>query len=169
MLENINKIVESKIYLIRGQRVMIDRDLAEMFGVETRALKQQVRRNIDRFPNHFMFELAENEVEHLVSQNVIPSKKYFGGAFPFVFTEHGVLMLANVLKSGRAIEMSIKIIDVFVKLREIANSQKDILLKLEQLEKQSLKNNKEIQTLFAAVKQLIQEPNKERTKIGYIK
>ena len=167
MLEKIDSIIENKIHLIRGQKVMLDRDLAELFGVETRALKQQVKRNMDRFPLHFMFELSENEADFLVSQNVIPSKKQLGGALPYVFTEHGVLMLANVLKSKSAIEMSVKIIDVFVKLRELVNSQKDILLKLELLEKTTLKNSKEIQVLFDAVKQLIQEPKKERTKIGY--
>ncbi len=167
MLEKIDSIIENKIHLIRGQKVMLDRDLAELFGVETRALKQQVKRNMDRFPLHFMFELSENEADFLVSQNVIPSKKQLGGALPYVFTEHGVLMLANVLKSKSAIEMSVKIIDVFVKLRELVNSQKDILLKLELLEKTTLNNSKEIQVLFDAVKQLIQEPKKERTKIGY--
>ena len=167
MLEKIDSIIENKIHLIRGQKVMLDRDLAELFGVETRALKQQVKRNMDRFPLHFMFELSENEADFLVSQNVIPSKKQLGGALPYVFTEHGVLMLANLLKSKSAIEMSVKIIDVFVKLRELVNSQKDILLKLELLEKTTLNNSKEIQVLFDAVKQLIQEPKKERTKIGY--
>ena len=167
MLEKIDSIIENKIHLIRGQKVMLDRDLAELFGVETRALKQQVKRNMDRFPLHFMFELSENEADFLVSQNVIPSKKQLGGALPYVFTEHGVLMLANVLKSKSAIEMSVKIIDVFVKLRELVNSQKDILLKLELLEKTTLNNSKEIQVLLDAVKQLIQEPKKERTKIGY--
>lgn len=167
MLEKIDAVIENKIHLIRGHKVMLDRDLAELFGVETRALKQQVKRNMDRFPLHFVFELSENEADFLVSQNVIPSKKQLGGALPYVFTEHGVLMLANVLKSKSAIEMSVKIIDVFVKLRELINSQKDILVKLELLEKTTLKNSKEIQVLFDAVKQLIQEPKKERTKIGY--
>ncbi len=167
MLEKIDAVIENKIHLIRGHKVMLDRDLAELFGVETRALKQQVKRNMDRFPLHFMFGLSENEADFLVSQNVIPSKKQLGGALPYVFTEHGVLMLANVLKSKSAIEMSVKIIDVFVKLRELINSQKDILLKLELLEKTTLKNSKEIQVLFNAVKQLIQEPKKERPKIGF--
>ncbi|MBL7789066.1 MAG: ORF6N domain-containing protein [Chitinophagales bacterium] len=137
--------------------------------MENRALKQQVRRNSMKFPEHFMFELTENEIDNMVSQNVIPSKQVLGGALPFAFTEHGVLMLANVLKSERAIAMSIKLIEVFVKLREVVNSQKNILLKLEQLENKTLKNNKDIKVLFEAVKQLIQEPTKERTKIGYIK
>jgi phage regulator Rha-like protein len=167
MLDKIDAVIENKIHLIRGHKVMLDRDLAELFGVETRALKQQVKRNMDRFPLHFVFELSENEADFLVSQNVIPSKKQLGGALPYVFTEHGVLMLANVLKSKSAIEMSVKIIDVFVKLRELIISQKDILLKLELLEKTTLKNSKEIQVLFNAVKQLIQEPKKERTKIGF--
>lgn len=167
MLEKLDDIIENKIHIIRGQKVMLDRDLAELFGVENRALKQQVKRNLDRFPSHFMFELTENEIDTMVSQNVIPSKQILGGAVPFAFTEHGVLMLANVLKSKSAIDMSIKIIDTFVKLREIIYSQKDILLKLEKLEKESTSQNKSIKTLFDVVKELIQEPKKERTKIGY--
>jgi phage regulator Rha-like protein len=167
MLEKLDAIIENKIHLIRGHKVMLDRDLAELFGVETRRLKEQVKRNLDRFPIHYMFELSENEIDNMVSQNAIPSKQILGGALPYTFTEHGVLMLANVLKSKSAIEMSIKIIDTFVKLREIIYSQKDILLKLEQLEKQTSANSEEIETIFEVVKELIQEPKEERIKIGY--
>lgn len=155
MLENTTSFIENQILVIRGQRIMLDRDLAVLFNVENRALKQQVKRNSMKFPEHFMFELTENEIDNMVSQNVIPSRQVLGGAVPFAFTEHGVLMLANVLKSERAIAMSIIIIEVFVKLREVVNSQKDVLLKLEQLENQTLKNNKDIKVLFEAVKQLI--------------
>lgn len=159
--------IEHKIYLLRGQKVMLDRDLAEIFGVETRALKQQVRRNLDRFPSSFMFELTNSEVDSMVSQNVIPSRQILGGALPYAFTEHGILMLANVLKSKRAIEMSIKIIEVFVQMREMILSHKDILLKLEQIEKQTTGNSEDIKTLFDIVYQLVQETNEERPKIGY--
>ena len=168
MLEKIDAVIENKIHLIRGHKVMLDRDLAELFGVETKRLKEQVKRNLDRFPTHFMFELTKDEAESSRSQNATLNKRGQNIKYtPLAFTEHGVLMLANVLKSKSAIEMSVKIIDVFVKLRELVNSQKDILLKLELLEKTTLNNSKEIQVLFDAVKQLIQEPKKERTKIGY--
>lgn len=168
MLEKIDAIIENKIHFIRGHKVMLDRDLAELFGVETKRLKEQVRRNLDRFPSRFMFELTKEEAEFSRSQNATLNKRGQNIKYlPLAFTEHGVLMLANVLKSKSAIEMSVKIIDVFVKLRELINSQKDILLKLELLEKTTLKNSKEIQVLFNAVKQLIQEPKKERTKIGF--
>jgi phage regulator Rha-like protein len=167
MLEKLDAIIENKIHVIRGHKVMLDRDLADLFGVETKALKQQVKRNIDKFPSHFMFELAQNEADALRSQFVTLKRGQHLKYLPYAFTEHGVLMLANVLKSKSAIEMSIKIIDTLVKLREIIYSQKDILLKLEQLEKQTLTNSEEIATIFEVVKELIQEPKEERTKIGY--
>ena len=95
--------IERLIYLIRNQKVMLDRNLAELYGVETRALKQAVKRNIDRFPSDFMFTLSDKEVNNMVSQNVIPSKSYFGGALPMVFTEQGVAMLSTVLNSKRSV------------------------------------------------------------------
>jgi hypothetical protein len=96
--------IVSKIYLVRGQKIMLDRDLAELYGVETRRLNEQVKRNHYRFPQNFMFKLTEEEAEMMVSQNAIPSKQVLGGSLPNAFTEHGVLMLANVLKSHNAIE-----------------------------------------------------------------
>jgi len=108
-----DEVIMNKIYFIRGQNVMIDRDLAELYGVETRRLKEQVNRNTSRFPSHFMFELTKEENENLRSQNATFKQGAFSKYLPYAFTEHGVLMLSNVLKSGRAIEMSIKIIDVF--------------------------------------------------------
>lgn len=114
---------------------MLDRDLSELYGVETKALKQAVKRNLDIFPTHFMFELTKEEFRNLRLQFVTSS---WGGQryLPYAFTEHGVLQLANVLKSGRAKQMSIRIIEVFIKMREMLLTHKDILLKLEQLEKQ---------------------------------
>lgn len=162
-LEIIEEKIVEKIHLIRGQKVMIDKDLAELYGVETKRLKEQVNRNSNRFPKHYMFELTKQEYESLRSQNATLKQGAHTKYLPYVFTEHGVLMLANVLKSGRAIEMSIKVIDVFVKLREMLLTHKDILLKLELLEKQVVQNNEEIQTLFAALKQLlIPEEQKNR-------
>ena len=100
-------LIRKKILPIRGRKVMLDRDLAEMYGVETRALNQAVKRNISRFPNDFMFQLTPDEADWLVSQNVIPHKKYLGGSLPNVFTENGVAMLSSVLNSERAIQVNI--------------------------------------------------------------
>ena len=163
----IEEKIVNKIHLIRGQKVMIDRDLAELYGVETRRLKEQVNRNLSRFPSHYMFELTQKEYESLRSQNATLKQGGHAKYLPYAFTEHGVLMLANVLKSGRAIEMSIKVIDVFVKLREMLLTHKDILLKLELLEKQVVKNSKEIQAIFNALKQLLNPPLEPRKRIGF--
>ncbi len=111
--------IQSKLYTLRGQVVMLDRDLAEMYGVETRVLKQAVRRNIFRFPVDFMFEILAVEMDAMVSQNVIPGKGVFGGALPFAFTEQGVAMLSSVLKSRTAIEINIAIMRAFVAVRQL--------------------------------------------------
>ena len=111
MLQIVDKEIENKIYTIRGFQVMLDRDLALIYGIETRVLKQAVKRNSERFPEAFMFVLDDEEVDRLVSQSVIPSKKSFGGAQPYAFTEQGVSMLSAVLKSKTAIAMSIRIIN----------------------------------------------------------
>jgi phage regulator Rha-like protein len=167
------EVIINKIYFIRGQKVMIDRDLAELYGVETRRLREQVKRNIGRFPENFMFQLTEEETDNMVSQNATPSKQHLGGHLPYVFTEHGVLMLASVLKSERATQMSINIIEIFVKLREMLLTNKDILLKLEQLEKKVVKHDESIQLIFSALKQLLQqpdpipEPTQKKKRIGF--
>ncbi|HEY4151299.1 MAG TPA: ORF6N domain-containing protein [Chitinophagaceae bacterium] len=157
----------NKIYLLRGYKVMLDRDLAELYGVETRRLKEQVNRNLERFPRHFMFELTQEESEILRSQNATLRHGAHSKYLPYAFTEHGVLMLSNVLKSGRAIEMSIKIIDVFVKLREMLLTHKDILLKLEQLEQQVVQNSTDIQMIFTALKELLHQPREPRPRVGF--
>jgi len=163
-----DEMIMNKIYFIRGHNVMIDRDLAELYGVETRRLKEQVNRNAARFPSHFMFELTKDENENLRSQNAILKQGAFSKYLPYAFTEHGVLMLSNVLKSGRAIEMSIKIIDVFVRLREMLLTHKDILLKLEQIEKKVTGHDDDIQLIFDYVKQLLKPPpQKPRPRIGF--
>jgi ORF6N domain len=102
------QLIINKIYEIRKQKVMLDRDLAEMYGVETRRLNEQVKRNLERFPERFMFRLNDEEVQNLVEQKIIPSKQFLGGSLPYAFTEHGVLMLANVLKTERAIAVSLE-------------------------------------------------------------
>jgi phage regulator Rha-like protein len=162
-----DEIIINKIYFIRGHKVMLDNDLAELYGVETKRLKEQVNRNINRFPKHFMFELSLKEYESLRSQNATLKRGAHSKYLPYAFTEHGVLMLSNVLKSGRAIEMSIKIIDVFVKLREMLLTHKDILLKLEQIEKKITGHDEEIQMIFSALKELIDPPQEPRKQIGF--
>jgi hypothetical protein len=159
--------IAEKIYLIRGIKVMLDKDLAEMYGVKPIRLREQVKRNIERFPGHFMFQLTEEEVGAMVSQNAIPSRQHLGGALPYVFSEHGILMLANVIKSPQAIGMSIKIIEVFVKFREMLSSQKDLLLKFEHLEKLLIQHDDDIQLIFQTLKQLIQQKDEPREPVGF--
>jgi len=157
----------NKIYYIRGHKVMLDKDLAVLYGARPIALRQQVKRNIERFPSSFMFQLTEEEVELMVSQNVIPSKMYLGGHLPYAFTEHGVLMLANVLKSEQAITVSIRLIEIFVKLREFLSTHKDILLKLEQLENQVMQNSEDIQIIFNTLRQLLNPAQPPKPRIGF--
>ena len=112
------EVIQTKIFEIRGCKVMLDFDLADLYEVETRVLKQAIRRNIIRFPEDFMFILSEPELNQLVSQSVIPSKSYFGGSYPFAFTEQGIAMLSSVLNSDRAIEINISSIRAFVTIRQ---------------------------------------------------
>lgn len=162
-----DEVLMNKIYHIRKHKVMLDRDLAELYGVKTIRLREQVKRNAERFPEHFMFQLTEEEVEVMVSQNAIPSRKHLGGSYPYAFTEHGVLMLANVLRSERAIEVSLRIIEIFVKMREMLSTHKDILLKLEQLERKVTAHDEGIQAIFEALKQLLTQPKEPRPRIGF--
>ncbi|MBK5275092.1 MAG: ORF6N domain-containing protein [Desulfuromonadales bacterium] len=147
--------IESRIYTIRSVQVMLDRDLAELYEVETRALKQAVKRNPARFPSDFMFELTENEVDSLVSQSVIPSKKQLGGAKPFVFTEQGVSSLSAVLTSKRAVEINIAIMRAFVKMRQFLANNADLFMRLESIEKRQLlheiKVDEKFEQLFNAL------------------
>ena len=128
-------IVISKIHVIRGQKVMIDEDLAELYDVETKRLNEQVKRNIDRFPDDFMYQLSKEEFQNLKSQNATSS---WGGRRipPYAFTEHGVLMLSSVLKSKKSIEVNIQIMRIFTKMRELLLSHKDLVLKVEKIEKE---------------------------------
>jgi phage regulator Rha-like protein len=162
-----DEVLINKIYLIKGQKVMLDRDLAELFGTVPIRLREQVKRNIDRFPKNFMFQLTEKETAIMVSQNAIPSKQHLGGSLPLVFTEHGVLMLANVLKNKTAVQVSIRIIEVFVKLREMLLTHKDILLKLEEMEKKIGKQDTKIKLVFDYLNQFIKQQEKPRKMIGF--
>ncbi|MDB5153420.1 MAG: DNA-binding protein [Mucilaginibacter sp.] len=162
-----DEVVMSKIYLIRDEKVMLDRDLAELYGVKAIRLREQVKRNQARFPGNFMYQLTEQEVEAMVSQNAIPSKQSLGGSLPYAFSEYGVLMLANVLKSERAIQMSIRIIELFVKLREILLLHKDVQLLVEQVEKKLIKQDQKIELLFTYLNKFIEKEDKPRVEIGF--
>jgi phage regulator Rha-like protein len=162
-----DELVMNKIYLIRGQKVMLDRDLAELYDIKPIRLREQVKRNISRFPENFMFQLNEKEVNAMVSQNAIPSRKHLGGYLPYAFTEHGVLMLANVLRSERAIQVSIRIIEIFVKIREMLLTHKDILLQLEKMEKKLTGHDEDIALIFEYLKKLLNPPQTPRNKVGF--
>jgi phage regulator Rha-like protein len=162
-----DETVMISIFYIRNQKVMIDRHLAELYGVEARRLREQVKRNLKRFPENFMFQLTESEAVGMVSQNATPSWQRLGGSLPYAFTEHGVLMLASVLKSETAVEVSLRLIEIFVRMREMLSANKDILLKLEQLEKKITGHDQDIKMIFSALKQLLKPPQEPRTRIGY--
>jgi phage regulator Rha-like protein len=163
------------IYMIRGQKVMLDRNHADMYGVETRVLNQSIKRNLNRFPQDFMFQLSEKEFKNLISQNVISS---WGGTrkMPYAFTEQGVAMLSSVLNSEIAIEVNIRIIRVFTKMREFASTHRDILMQLAKLEKEVISNNRhterhsqDIENIFTVLKELIAKDAKPtpRKRIGF--
>ncbi|MDF2457422.1 MAG: DNA-binding protein [Cytophagaceae bacterium] len=160
--------IQQKIYEIRGMKVMPDFDLAELYETETRVLKQAVKRNLDRFPNDFMIELDNKEVNRMVSQSVIPSKSYFGGAKPYAFTEQGVAMLSSILTNSKAIEVNIAIIRAFVFLRQYALSHKDLTEQLQALE---TKYNKKFEDVYEAIRYLLKkdEQQVERKPIGFKK
>ena len=158
------ELIASKIYFIRNMKVMLDRDLAELYEVETKVLKQAVRRNIDRFPDDFMFELTKDEYQSLRSQIVTLKRGQHSKYAPFAFTEHGVLMLSSVLNSERAIQVNIQIVRTFTKLREMLSTHKDLKRKIESMEK---KYDEQFQIVFEAIKQLLSEEDKPKKKIGY--
>ena len=159
------KDIESRIISIGDLQVMLDRDLAVFFQTETRTLKQTVNRNIDRFPFDFMIELTDATMELLVSQSVIPSKSYFGGSFPFAFTEQGIAMLSSILKSNKAIEINISIIRAFVTFRQFTLTYNELKTKIEEIESQ-------FPEIYSTLNYLVDKDNvaiakDERTKIGY--
>jgi hypothetical protein len=143
--------IQNKIYTIRGIQVMLDRDLAKLYNVETRVLKQAVKRNIERFPKDFMFELTDKEIDFMVSQSVIPSKQHLGGSKPFVFTEEGVSMLSSVLKSKIAVEINIAIFRAFAKMRRFLLSNASIFQRLDNIEYKLLKYDENFDKIFKAI------------------
>ncbi len=156
-----DELVMSKIHVIRDQKVMLDRDLAELYDVETKYLKRAVRRNINRFPNDFMFELSKQELADLRCQFGTSS---WGGArySPLAFTEQGVAMLSSVLNSERAITVNIQIIRIFTRMRQLLSTHKEILQKLEQLEKNDLEHDEKLVLIFQYLKQLEQAKQEEK-------
>lgn len=156
-------LIEKKIYLIRGQRVMLSSHLAELYGVETRVLIQAVKRNIGRFPEDFMFQLTRQEILR-ISQFVI-SLKYSKSVY--VFTEQGVAMLSGILHSKRAIQVNITIMRAFVKLRQILWQHKELAYKLDSLERKAEKHDEEIQTIFKVIQQLMMPPEKPKREMGF--
>ena len=164
-----DEIIMNKIFIVRGQKIMLDRDLADLYNVDTKVLKQAVRRNAARFPKDFMFEMNKKEFENWRSQNVTSNNSDRMGLryAPFCFTEQGVTMLSCILNSGRAITINIQIIRIFAKLREMIMANKDILLKLEQLERKVTSHDENIQMIFKALKQLLNPPQIPRRRIGF--
>jgi len=170
-----DELVINRIYVVRGIKVMLDRDLAELYGVETKVLKQAVKRNINRFPSDFMFEMSPSEFEEWRNEFVVSAEDKKGLRYaPFCFTEQGVAMLSSVLNSDRAIMVNIQIIRVFTKMREMLETHKEILQKLEKLQRKDIEQDEKIMLIFEYMKQFeeskIEElEHKNRRKIGYKK
>ena len=170
-----DEVIMSRIYLIRGKKVMLDKDLADLYNVETKLLKRAVRRNIERFPEDFMFEMTKEELANWRYQFGTSNKEKMGLRVPpFVFTEHGAVMLASVLNSERAIKVNIQIIRIFNKMREMLEAHKDILLQIEQIHHKLADHDTNILLIFEYIKQLEEEKQQmtnqqNRKRIGYKK
>ena len=158
--------IENKILLIRRLKVMLDRDLAELYGVPTKRLNEQVRRNISRFPEDFMFQLTEKEAG-LLRSHFATSKRGGRRYLPLVFTEQGVAMLSSILHSERAIQVNIAIMRAFVRLRQILSTHKALAYKLEQLERKIEKHDREIRSIFDVIRQLMMPLEKPKKRIGF--
>jgi hypothetical protein len=159
--------IAQRIFFLRGQKVILDSDLAALYDIETRALKQAVRRNRNRFPDDFLFELSPTEIENVVSQFVIPNRRKFGGAVPMAFTEQGVAMLSSVLNSDRAVKVNIAIMRAFVKPREALETNREFARKFSELEQRVGKHDEEIAAIIDAIRQLMAPPEKPRRQIGF--
>lgn len=159
--------IAQKILMIRGNRVMIDADLAELYGVPTRGLNQAVRRNPERFPPDFMFQLTAEEKQEVITKCDHLRKLKFSSYLPYAFTEHGALMLGNVLKSPRAIEVSLLVVRTFVQLREWLSSHKELAAKLEELDRKVSGHDQAIAGLIEAIRQLMQPPAASSKPIGF--
>ena len=156
--------IEKRIFIIRDEKVMIDRHLADMYGVETRILNQAVKRNIKRFPHEFMFQLTKEEREKVITICDDLGSLKFARTMPFAFTEHGLAMLSSVLNSDWAIQVNIQIIKTFVRLRQMLAGHKDLQKKIEEME---AKYDKQFRVVFEAIKQLLSEEEKPKKRIGF--
>lgn len=166
----VEEVVMNKIYVVRGQKVMLDRDLAELYQIDTKVLKQSVKRNIERFPDDFMFELTEIEFKNWRSQFVTSNADKLGLRYaPFAFTEQGVAMLSSILKTKKAISVNIQIIRIFTHIRQMLLDNTEIRLALEKLEKKTDNNTKNIEVVFQYIDELTdkKETTKPRKQIGY--
>ena len=158
--------ISQRIFIIRGKKIMLDRDLAFLYGVQTKVLNQAVKRNIKRFPEDFMFQLTEEEFGNWKSQIVTSNSDKKGlRKRPQAFTEHGILMLSSVLNSDKAIEVNIQIMRTFIKLKELMLVHKDLRIKIEELEK---KYDSQFNIVFSALRKLIDPPQKPKTPIGFV-
>lgn len=159
--------IAQRILLIRGQKVMLDADLAELYGVETRALNQAVRRNSERFPPDFMFQLTKDEKQEVITNCDHLANLKFSPSCPYAFTEHGALMLGNVLRSERAVDVSILVVRTFVQVREMLATHKELAAKLEALERKIGGHDQAIAGLIDAIRQLMSEPTPKNRPIGF--
>lgn len=158
------EVIEGKILLIRGKKIMLDSELAVLYGVETKQLTRQVRRNIDRFPNDFMFQLTKEE---FLRCQIGTSKSGGRRYLPYAFTEHGILMLSSVLNSKKAIQVNIQIMRTFTKLREMMLSYKELQKKIEAMERRHDKHDQHFQVVFKAIKEMLNPPENPKGKIGF--
>src|ERR1700736_3232091 len=160
--------VDSKIFVLRGQRVILDTDLAELYGVQVRHLNQQAKRNAKRFPPAFRFQLSAHELKILRSQNVISSKRHGGARYlPYAFTEHGAIMAATVLNSEQAVEMSVFVVRAFVRMREALAANKELASRIEELEEHLETHDGTIQEIMRVIKNLMNPARRRRRKIGF--
>ena len=160
--------IDDRILLLRGQKVMLDADLAELYGVPTKRLNEQIKRNVARFPADFMFQLTTNEKAEVVAICDHLAKLKFSPVLPYAFTEHGALMAANVLNSPRAVEASVYVIRAFIRLREMLATNAELSKKLDTLEKKLSTHDQAITGLINAIRQLTAPPTTQRRKIGFV-
>ena len=170
-------MVEQRIYFLRGQKIMLDSDLAELYGVDTKALNRAAKRNLDRFPDDFMFQVSSQDDESLRRQigaaklrsQIVTSNERRGGrrSLPYAFTEHGVAMLSSVLNSKRAVQVNIVIIRAFIKLREILATHKDLARRLDDLERKYSEHDDELKAVFDAIRKLLSTPAPTKRRIGF--
>ncbi|MCW5961828.1 MAG: ORF6N domain-containing protein [Pyrinomonadaceae bacterium] len=163
-------LIERKIYIVREQKVMLDSDLANLYGVSTKRLNEQVKRNLQRFPEDFMFQLTNDELENLRSQIATSSSKTYGGRryMPYVFTEQGVAMLSGVLNSERAVQVNIGIMRAFVKMRKMLIANEEIGKKLVEIENKLGDHDENFKKVFTAMRLLMKSPDKSDKEIGFI-